>query len=276
MARSASASASALCEAREATVPFTLTVLLLAVLVSYLRGGRLHRIANAPMRWSGLLFLGLAVQAGVEFAARQHLILNGETAVSVALVSSRVLVLIWVLRNRHLPGVLLIGTGLVLNATVIAANGGMPVDRAAIDALGLEGTRIPVGRHTPLTDDTLLPWLGGIWAIPLLRSIVSIGDVILALGLLPLTHGLMSYRPVLERRRTALARHRAEQQRAIRSRPDEDHEEQESEAALFDEPDGSAAEQVDGNADRQVDESVDESVDEPVDEPVDQHLDGHR
>lgn len=247
MARSASNP----CEAREATVPFTLTVLLLAVLVSTLRGGRLRRIANAPIRWSGLLFLGLAVQVGVEFTARQALIADAETATTVALVGSQVLVLVWVLRNWHLPGMLLIGTGLALNATVIAANGGMPVDPAAIDALGLEGTRIPVGRHTLLTDETLLPWLGALLAIPPLRSIVSVGDLVLAVGLLPLTHALMSYRPAQERRRTALSRHRAEQRREARAALAVDTEEPQAGSPLFDDDDTAPAQQQtdDGQAD---------------------------
>ncbi len=263
MARSPSVPHPILREAREATVPFTLTVLVLAVLVSYLRGGRLHRIANAPLHWSGLLFVGLAVQFGVEFAARQRLIVDGEVAVTVALVGSQALVLIWVLRNWHLPGMLLISAGLALNATVIAANGGMPVDPAAIDALGLEGTRIPVGKHTLMTDATVLPWLGDIWAIPVLRSIVSIGDVVLALGLLPLTHALMSYRPAHERRRTALSRHRAEQRRDARSRATPEDDEPAPDAVLFDAPDEHDAPDASNAPGEVAAGGLDEAADEP-------------
>jgi hypothetical protein len=46
-----------------------------------------------------------------------------------------------------------------------------------------------------LDDATRLPWLADIWPLPPLRSIISIGDVVLAAGLIPLLHALMSWTP---------------------------------------------------------------------------------
>lgn len=182
-------------------MPFTLTVLTLAVVLSYLRGGRLRRIAEAPLRWPLLLFLGLALQLGVDLAASRGLLVTAALESYLLLLASQVLVLMWVLVNWKLPGMVLVGLGLALNAAVIGANGAMPVDPAAIAALGIEGAEVPPGKHVLMDESTRLPWLADIWALPPLRSIISVGDIVLAAGLIPLTHGLMSYRPPAERRR---------------------------------------------------------------------------
>lgn len=181
-------------------MPFTLTVVLLAVLVSYLRGGRLRRIADARLRLPWLLFAGLALQIGVDLAAGRELLADASPAGLSLLIVSQVLVVIWLVLNRHLPGVVLVAIGLALNAAVIAANGAMPVDPDAMQALGLGPLEVPPGKHTLLTEATRLPWLADIFPLPPLRSIISVGDVVIAAGLLPLTHALMTWRTERERR----------------------------------------------------------------------------
>lgn len=190
-------------------MPFTLLVLVLAVTVSYARGGRLRRVADAPLRWSWLLFAGLGLQVLLAVGATRGLVPDDGVVGYLLLLTSQLLVVVWVVANWRLPGMLLVGLGLAMNAVVMGANGAMPVDPAAIRALGLEDARVPPGKHTLMTDDTRLWWLGDIWALPLLRSIISAGDVVLAAGLIPLTHALMSYRTQAERRRL-----RREQRRA--------------------------------------------------------------
>ncbi|MTV26025.1 hypothetical protein FTX61_11480 [Nitriliruptoraceae bacterium ZYF776] len=172
-------------------MPFTLTVLVLAIAVSYVRGGRLTRIADVQLRSNALLFVGLALQLAVDLAAGRG-ILGDATALgwSILLVS-QLLVVGWLVRNRQLPGVLLVAVGLALNAVVIAANGAMPVDPAAMRVLGVEHLDVPLGKHTLMTAETALPWLADVIPLPPLRSIISVGDVVLALGLVPLTHALM-------------------------------------------------------------------------------------
>lgn len=182
-------------------LPFTLTVLLLAVAVAYLRGGRLARLVHAPLRWSWLLLVGLALQVVVDVAVGRGLIADASLPGWSLLFVSQLLVLTWVLRNWHLPGMLLIGLGLLLNMVVVAANGAMPVDPEAIMALGGDPAALEPGKHTLLTSESRLPWLADIWALPPLRSIISVGDVVLAAGLVPLAHGLLTYRPAEERRR---------------------------------------------------------------------------
>jgi hypothetical protein len=182
-------------------LPFTLAVLLIAVAVSYVRGGRLQRLVHAPLRWSWLLLAGLLLQVAVDAAVGRGLLEDASLAGWSLLFLSQLLVLTWVLRNRHLPGMLLVGLGLLLNMVVVAANGAMPVDPDAIMALGGDPAALEPGKHTLLTEETRLPWLADVWALPPLRSIISVGDVVLAAGLIPLAHALMTFLPAEERRR---------------------------------------------------------------------------
>jgi hypothetical protein len=180
---------------------FTLTVVGLAVGASYLRGGRLSRLADAPLHLPWLLLVGLALQVAVDVAAARGLLPDASTQGWLLLLLSQVLVLGWVVANRQLPGTVLVAVGLLLNAVVIAANGAMPVSAEALAALGAEPGATPTGKHTLMTDETRLPWLADILPLPPLRSIISVGDIVLAAGLIPLVHALMTHVPAEERRR---------------------------------------------------------------------------
>jgi hypothetical protein len=175
-------------------VPFVLVSLTMAVVASYARGGRLHRFADAPLRWSWLLFAGVALQAITDLGTARGLLPSAGWSSYGLLLASQLLVVGWVVANWHLSGTRLVTLGLGLNALVIAANGAMPVDPDAIRALGIDGATVSGGKHVLLDDGTRLPWLADIWPLPPLRSIISVGDVVLAAGLIPLTHALMSWR----------------------------------------------------------------------------------
>lgn len=176
-------------------MPFTFAVLLLAIAASYARGGRLTHLADARLVSTWLLFSGLGLQLAVDVSAQRGWLADASTAGWLLLLLSQLLVVAWLLRNRELPGVLLVAVGLLLNAVVIAANGAMPVDPAAMRAVGVDtDVAVPLGKHTLLTAGTRLPWLADIFPLPPLRSIISVGDVAIAAGLVPLTHALMSWR----------------------------------------------------------------------------------
>lgn len=182
---------------------FTLSVVVLAVAVAYLRGGRLHRLAEAPLRWSWLLLVGVCLQAVLDVLAARGTLTGASLAGWLLLVGSQLLVLAWVVVNARLPGTVLIGLGLLLNAVVIAANSAMPVSPEALTAIGAGPGAIPTGKHTLLTDATRLPWLADVLPLPPLRTIISVGDLVLAAGLLPLAHTLMTHRSPEERRRAS-------------------------------------------------------------------------
>ncbi len=178
-------------------MPFTILVLGVAVAVGYLRGGRLSRIAEV-VGWSWLLLVGLALQMAVEAAASRgqlpSLLGTG------LLLTSQLLVGVWALLNRYLPGMPLILLGLLLNTIVLAANGAMPVAPEAIAAVGLPGMEPVPGKHELMTDDTRFGYLADVVPLPPLRTIVSVGDIVLGAGIIPLLSHLMSYRTPVERR----------------------------------------------------------------------------
>lgn len=180
-------------------MPLTVVAVVAAVSVSYLRGGRITRIGEAELRWSWLLVPGLALQLAVD---GDQINLSAEAATAM-LLTSQALVLLWVVGNWWRPGMPLIVLGLLLNAAVITANGAMPVDPEAIRALGVNGVEsveLQAGKHELMDGDTALPWLADIFPVPPIRTIISPGDALLAAGLLPLVHHLMTYRTAAERR----------------------------------------------------------------------------
>jgi hypothetical protein len=180
------------------SVPFVVLVLGAAIVVGYARGGRLHRVAEAELGWTWLLFAGVGLQVAVDLTAARGLL--PDVPGTVLLVVSHALVIGWIVANRFRPGMVLIFLGLLMNAVVIAANGGMPVDPAAIDDAGLPAVDALYGKHTLMDEGTRLPFLADIIPVPPLRSIISVGDVVLAAGLIPLVSHLMTYRSAVERR----------------------------------------------------------------------------
>jgi hypothetical protein len=179
---------------------FVAVVVVSAVGLAYARGGRLSRLAEAPLHRPWLLFLGVGLQVVVDVLAARGVIGDAGALGSAGLIVSQLLVIGFLASNWQLPGTALVAVGLMMNAVVMAANGAMPVDPVAIQALGIEGATVPLGKHTLLTGSTRLPWLADIWPVPPLRSIISAGDVVLAAGMIPITHALMTHRPTAEHR----------------------------------------------------------------------------
>lgn len=179
-------------------MPFTVIVVVVAVVVSLLRGGRFEHIADADLRRSWLLFAGLFLQVIVDVLTVRGVLPPTEGYIAIA--ASQALVLAWVASNWWRPGMVLIFLGLALNALVMGANGGMPVDLDAVRTLGFEDPTIVEGKHVVMTETTRLAWLADVLALPIVRTIISVGDLVLAAGLVPLTHHLMTYRPAHIRR----------------------------------------------------------------------------
>ncbi|HEX9889819.1 MAG TPA: DUF5317 domain-containing protein [Nitriliruptorales bacterium] len=179
-------------------MPFPILVVAVAILASLARGGRFRRIPTADLQGGRLLLAGLVLQVFVDVAAARDWVTGSPSY--LLLLASQLLVVGWTVTNRYRPGIPLIGLGLALNAIVIAANGAMPVDPDAIARLGIDGAQVRPGKHVLLTEATRLPWLADILALPPIRTIISVGDIVLAAGLVPLVHHLMTYRPATERR----------------------------------------------------------------------------
>jgi hypothetical protein len=156
-----------------------LLVLVVSLAVGWLAGGRLANLAHVELRATWLVFLAVAAQ--LVLAGVAALGVPGELVARPLLGASHLALLGFIAANRYRPGMLLVLVGLALNAVVSLANGGMPVAGEALVALGGQAAVEP-GKHQLLTEATHLPWLADVIPVPFLRSVLSVGDLLLAAG----------------------------------------------------------------------------------------------
>lgn len=141
------------------------------VLAGWALGGRLSRLGDLRLRWWLVLPLAVALRliagtSGDLATAVYVLAFGGIAAVAVA--------------NARVPGMSLIALGSTLNLVVVAANGGMPVDQAALAAAGAQ---IPNDRlHLALSDRSVFAILADRIPLAPFRGVYSVGDVLLTVG----------------------------------------------------------------------------------------------
>lgn len=182
---------------------YTVVVPILAgLIVGRLRGGRMDGLATLRFRYLTVVFVLFILQLLSQFIHRQFL--PTPWLVAVIFSSTYVGLCIVLLLNFRLPGAVIAGGGVALNALVIIANGGrMPVIREALISSADAGvvSRIEAGlsgSHVLMTESTRLWLLGDILHFPVhwrFHSVFSIGDVFLALGLFLLVqHSMLQFR----------------------------------------------------------------------------------
>ncbi|NND02342.1 MAG: DUF5317 domain-containing protein [Acidimicrobiia bacterium] len=151
-----------------------IAVLVVSVVVSVMRGGKLSNLPDIYARGWPLLFVGFGMQIVANFVE------NSSVAVALFLTSYVVLLgTIWL--NRSEPGMWIAGIGLLMNLLVISLNNGMPVMEESIRLAGGGADIVFGAKHVPLVDSSRLPFLADV--IPLPGSVISLGDVFLAVGL---------------------------------------------------------------------------------------------
>lgn len=165
-------------------------LVVLMVVFALLRGGSLESLANTRFRMPWLLFAGLGVQLAADLSAPAWLEGAGGVAVIIA---TNLAVATFLFLNRSYAGTGLAAIGLLLNVLVISANGAMPVNpRAVRDADITESIEDASIKHEIMDEDTVLPWLGDTIGIPYIRELLSLGDVVLALGIARLVYSRMT------------------------------------------------------------------------------------
>lgn len=133
--------------------------------------GSLARLADIRIRWWPVLAAAIAVRL---FAGQ-----IGAVAPLLYVLAFAGIVLVAAL-NRGTRGMVLVAAGAALNLLVVAINGGMPVDPAAV---GVAGTRMPDDAlHISMTERTALPLLADWIPLAVYRSVYSPGDLLLAAG----------------------------------------------------------------------------------------------
>lgn len=167
------------------------------------RGGTLPTLAARPWRFIWLAGVAFALQAFAVWGVGA----NGPTPVASTLhVVSYLLLGIIVAANWRIPGMTIVGAGLLLNFLVIVANGGyMPITPEALMAHGEEqlAAVAPGGTVVGSKDIVLEHGQAQLWILsdvittrlPFWQRSFSVGDVVLALGLFYLVQAGMRSRP---------------------------------------------------------------------------------
>ena len=158
-------------------------VVVVALVLGKLLGGRLSALADLQLRGMSLAFVAIALQV-VAFPSG---VLPWETpgwAARALWLTSYALLIALLVRNVHLRGTPIVAAGLVSNLTAILANGGlMPVRESALAA---------ADRDYEVHNNSIQlvqPHLGALidrWAVPHwipLGNVFSVGDVLIAVGI---------------------------------------------------------------------------------------------
>jgi len=159
-------------------------VLFFALAIAMLRGGRLLNLGEIELRSWWLLFIAFGLQAGTSWIPD-----DSETLGLVMILGSFAMLMILVLLNRSKPGMWIAGIGVLMNFTVIALNGGMPVLAGAAEvASGFTVTAPDLAgsfKHVPLDETSRLTFFADVIPLRVARigEVISLGDVFLALGL---------------------------------------------------------------------------------------------
>ena len=153
-----------------------IAVIAVSIGVSLLRGGKLSNFTEIYARGWWLLFVGFGMQIAANYVPAS----NSDLAVGLVLLSYIPLLGVVAL-NQRMPGMWITGIGILMNFTVIALNRGMPVLPEAIELAGGDPGMTLDAKHVVLDGMSRLPFLGDI--IPMPGSVISLGDVLLAIGL---------------------------------------------------------------------------------------------
>ncbi|MGH2358627.1 MAG: DUF5317 family protein [Candidatus Limnocylindria bacterium] len=161
---------------------FILYAVPIGVLLGLVLGGRPSGLATLEFRWPLLAVAGLLVQLALFLGPVTEVIGQAGPAIYVA---SSAAVLVALLRNLHIPGLLVVAAGAVANLAAIVANGGyMPASPSALAALG-KWVGSSYSNSTVRADPALEP-LTDVFAMPAgvpFANVFSIGDVLIGAGI---------------------------------------------------------------------------------------------
>jgi MFS family permease len=153
-------------------------------------GGSLDNLIDVRLRWMAALLAAAAARLGLDWA-----LANGEVPDAARLwlvLFIYVLLTLTLLSNRNLPGMAAAALGTAANGIAIVANGGwMPVWQPSLTAAGFDPNHLRSGFHTLLggpMDASFVAHAGPLGdvipvPIPIIQSVASIGDLLLAAGL---------------------------------------------------------------------------------------------
>jgi Family of unknown function (DUF5317) len=167
---------------------FLVAVVVLAAVTVPLFGGRLGALVEVRLRHVWAIFAAL----GLEIVAMELPGLPDRLRAALLILAYPVGA-IFVAANWRVLGMPLIALGAACNLLAIAANGGvMPASPSSLAAAGLP-VDAPGFQNSTALADPRLGFLGDVFSIPAswpLSNVFSVGDVLIALGILWALHGI--------------------------------------------------------------------------------------
>jgi hypothetical protein len=168
-------------------LPFAVIVGLLA---GWATGGRWRALSEVRFRHPSFVLVAIAAQAALELPG----IRSWPSSLRFAIVVVTYLVVgWWIFQNvRATAGGARFGLGLVecgwaLNLLAIVPNGGMPVSESALDRAGIAQSISVIhghfSKHVPVNHGTVLRVLGDVIPLSWFRSVISPGDIVMAVGI---------------------------------------------------------------------------------------------
>ena len=168
-----------------------LSTILLALIVGAFAGGGIPRLADLGLRWSCLLVGALLLRALAGLSRETGI--AADVPVGWAFIAAYGLIFVWLWGNWRVPGLQIAAVGIGANMAAVLVNAGqMPIWSAAFFAAGFDESVIANDPfHFLLRAETVADFVasGGLFGdviplpIPIIRDVVSIGDVLLALGI---------------------------------------------------------------------------------------------
>src|SRR5687768_11033338 len=168
-----------------------LSTIVLALIIGALAGGAFPRLAELRLRWTWLLVGALALRLLVGVSREAGI--GAAIPAGGAYMLAYALIFAWLWGNWRVPGLQIASVGIGANLLAVLLNGGqMPIWSAAFFSAGFTQADLANDPfHFLLRTDTVAEFVtsGGLRGdvipvpIPIIRDVVSIGDLLLALGI---------------------------------------------------------------------------------------------
>ena len=164
--------------------------MLLGFVLGLAAGGRLNNLLDVRIRLWPMLLIAATARFALDWALAAGGV-PGDVRMWLVLVAYVLLTAV-LLANRTLPGMTAAALGTAANGIAIVVNGGwMPVWQPSLAAAGFDSTAVHSNLHTLLTGPVDAGFFarGGPLAdlipipLPVLQSVVSVGDILLGAGL---------------------------------------------------------------------------------------------
>ena len=163
---------------------------LVGVVAGWAMGGSWSALLDVRLKHRRLVVGAVATQLALELPG----VRSWPSGLRFAIILATYLVVGWWLfeNTRSASGGTRLGFGVVgggwaLNLLAIVLNGGMPVSESALDSAGIAPSTSVIhghlAKHVPINHGTVLRVLGDVIPLSWFRSVVSPGDIVMAIGI---------------------------------------------------------------------------------------------